>query len=396
MSKLLNKLQSFITNNIDLVSEYESMNCSIPLDSCSADIIRTYNLIKINRGIDFNLFLKEVITNSIKRNIDISDSLEDVMANYNKPADINITQQYFKEINDIYSKHKNRYDIEYCDENRDKLIEMNLKTVIMIAKKYQGLGLTLNELISAGNLGLVVAYDKFDPSRSKLKDDALECAKELGGEFDYDVLVESISRILKYGDIKKKFSERFKPNNIYKKQDLVKWIHSNIYNAKFNSVATMWIRAYILIELDNNSRLVKKPKTEIYKDQKETGSYKKESTLDIDAPVSENSNTSMSDIMRIEDDTLMDIDINEAYNTLKSGLMILLSGVKVRDRGIFLKKFGIGLPRPLLPKEIAEQEGLSIARISQIFQTVIEQMQRNQVKYNVDPDILFEAVKKIY
>ena len=49
----------------------------------------------------------------------------------------------------------------------------------------------------------------------------------------------------------------------------------------------------------------------------------------------------------------------------------------------------------MLPKEIAEQEGLSIARISQIFQTVIEQMQRNQVKYNVDPNILFDAVKKI-
>lgn len=396
MSKILNKLQSFITNNIDLVSEYESMSCSIPVDSCGDDIVRTYNIIKANRGVDFNVFLKEVISNAIRKNVDISDSLEDIVSKYNKPVDVNITQQYFKEINTIYSKHKNKYDIEYCEENRDKLIEMNLKTVIMIAKKYQGLGLSLNELISAGNLGLVVAYDKFDPSRSKLKDEALEYTKELKSEFQYEELVDSISKILKYGDIKKKFCERFKPGCTYKKSELIKWINANIYNAKFNSVATMWIRAYILIELDNNSRLVKKPKTEIYKDQKLTGSYKKESTLDIDAPVSENSNTAMSDIMKIEDETPMDIDVNEAYNTLKSGLMLLLSGVKVRDRGIFLKKFGIGLPRPLLPKEIAEQEGLSIARISQIFQTVIEQMQRNQVKYNVNPDILFEAVKKIY
>ena len=60
------------------------------------------------------------------------------------------------------------------------------------------------------------------------------------------------------------------------------------------------------------------------------------------------------------------------------------------------KKFGIGLPRPLLPKEIADQEGLSIARISQIFRTVIDQMQKNQVKYNIDPNVLFDAVKKIY
>ena len=80
------------------------------------------------------------------------------------------TQQYFKDINNTYERNGNNYDIEYCEENRDKLIEMNLKTVVSIAKKYQGLGLSLNELISAGNLGLVIAYDKFDPSRSRLKD----------------------------------------------------------------------------------------------------------------------------------------------------------------------------------------------------------------------------------
>jgi hypothetical protein len=47
----------------------------------------------------------------------------------------------------------------------------------------------------------------------------------------------------------------------------------------------------------------------------------------------------------------------------------------------------------MLPKEIAEQENLSIARISQIFQSVIEQMQRNTTKYNINPNILFEAAQ---
>jgi hypothetical protein len=48
----------------------------------------------------------------------------------------------------------------------------------------------------------------------------------------------------------------------------------------------------------------------------------------------------------------------------------------------------------MLPKEIADQEGLSIARVSQIFQTVVDQVQFNQVKYNIDPNALFEVVKK--
>ena len=36
---------------------------------------------------------------------------------------------------------------------------------------------------------------------------------------------------------------------------------------------------YILIEIDNNSRLVKKPKLEINKDREESGSYQREKTV---------------------------------------------------------------------------------------------------------------------
>lgn len=197
-----------------------------------------------------------------------------------------------------------------------------------------------------------------------------------------------------YGDVKKKFMDRFQPHNIYTKKELLKWVNSNICNAKFNSIATMWIRAYILIEIDNNSRIVKKPKSEIYRDREKYGVYKKEVTLDIDAPISSDSDTNFGDLLKMEDDTYSDLEMVEAYDIYKTNLNKLLDGVKPRDRSIFLKKFGIGLPRPMLPKEIADQEGLSIARISQIFQTVIEQVQQNQVKYNIDQDILFEAVKK--
>jgi hypothetical protein len=47
------------------------------------------------------------------------------------------------------------------------------------------------------------------------------------------------------------------------------------------------------------------------------------------------------------------------------------------------------------PREIADQENLSIARVSQIFQQVLEQMQANQVKYNVDMSTMFDAMYKI-
>lgn len=392
------RLQTFADSHPLLIEKYDNIEGVIPFDYSTEDIINSYEkLKKVTHNTDFIDSVKRAINNSILYGISIVDSYEALIGgSIIDELSSNSIQQYFKEINNIYTKNDNNYDIEYCEENRDKLIEMNLKMVISIAKKYQGLGLSLEELISAGNLGLIMAFDKFDPSRSKLKDNALDAIDELEDEISFDELSDTLKPFFTYGDTKHKFTDKFHEGEVYTKKEVMKWINSNIHNAKFSSIAAMWIKAYILIEIDNNSRLVKKPKTEIYKDKQEYGSYKREVTLDIDAPAGADSDTPLSDILYMEDDTRTDLEISEAYDTFKSGLNKLLDGVKSRDRSIFLKKFGIGLPRPMLPREIADQEGLSIARVSQIFQNVIEQMQKNQAKYNIDKDILFEAVKKLY
>jgi RNA polymerase primary sigma factor len=50
-------------------------------------------------------------------------------------------------------------------EAKTQLMKANLRLVISIAKKYQGRGLPLEDLIQEGNLGLAKAIDKFDPGR---------------------------------------------------------------------------------------------------------------------------------------------------------------------------------------------------------------------------------------
>lgn len=50
-------------------------------------------------------------------------------------------------------------------EARAKLVEANLRFVITIARKYQNKGMPLEDLISAGNLGLVTAAERFDETR---------------------------------------------------------------------------------------------------------------------------------------------------------------------------------------------------------------------------------------
>ncbi len=50
-------------------------------------------------------------------------------------------------------------------EARRKLISSNLRLVVKIAHDFKGLGLPLVDLISEGNIGLMKAVEKFDPSK---------------------------------------------------------------------------------------------------------------------------------------------------------------------------------------------------------------------------------------
>ncbi len=82
--------------------------------------------------------------------------------------DVSSLSVYLREINKIplltrgeeVSLARSARDGE--QDAKDKLIQANLRFVVNVAKKYQNQGLTLSDLISEGNLGLITAVDKFD------------------------------------------------------------------------------------------------------------------------------------------------------------------------------------------------------------------------------------------
>ena len=81
------------------------------------------------------------------------------------------TRQYLDEIGisplltaeeeKIYSRRALRGD----ESARQRMIESNLRLVVMIARRYINRGLPLLDLIEEGNLGLIHAVKKFDPER---------------------------------------------------------------------------------------------------------------------------------------------------------------------------------------------------------------------------------------
>ena len=102
----------------------------------------------------------------------------------------------------------------------------NTKMVISEAQKYTGLGMSLEELISAGNLGLLTAYEKYDPEKMNLKDNMLKVL-ETGTPQD---LLNHIT----YGAMHEKLVSFLSTDPTVEEARV--WVEKNIKNAKFSSV----------------------------------------------------------------------------------------------------------------------------------------------------------------
>lgn len=86
-----------------------------------------------------------------------------------------ILQAYFDEIATIPLLTREQ-EVEFGKRSiagdqkaKDLIINANLRLVVAIAKNYKNMGLPFLDLISEGNIGLMMAVDRFDPNKFKNK-----------------------------------------------------------------------------------------------------------------------------------------------------------------------------------------------------------------------------------
>ena len=285
----------------------------------------------------------------------------------NKTHD-DIIDMYFNDVRREYilcpSNASN--NLEFIPENRDTFIRNNLKLVVSIAKKYRNFGLPFEDLIQAGNYGLMIAFERFDANRNTLRGKVITAIKE--SKYDYfskNDALSLLSEFFVYDNILAKAEKKLPEDGFESKDEFIDWAKVNVKTAIFASVAYRWIESYIKQELGHHRSTVRFSKT---KEDKENPNAAANYVISLDSVnpyTDDNYNDNLlEDITHeefiIEDERIVNEERNEYF---KDVIDRALSGLSLLDRRIIKKKFGIGFPNELSNNEIAESEGLSLSDV---------------------------------
>lgn len=272
---------------------------------------------------------------------------------------------YFNDVKREYIMHpmnESEY-LEFIPENKDIFIKNNLKLVIDCAKRYQGLGLPLEDLIQTGNLGLMIAFEKFDTDRANLRHNILKSIQEFNkDEFTYNEAAKVIHDNFKYSKLLDATLMKIPKEGFESKDDFVEWTNINIKKASFSSIGFSWIRATITSSLNRLANVIHIPKSAKDKGVQAASIIRLDS---INPHTNDNytDNTmfeTASEEFAVEDENIENIERKNLLKELTEKLLVTLQPI---DRRIIKKRFGIDYPFELSIQEIAENEGISVNKV---------------------------------
>lgn len=265
--------------------------------------------------------------------------------------DKDVLSIYLKEINRIpLLSHEQEYDLavraQRGDEKaREKLINSNLRFVVAVAKKYQGQGLPLEDLIDEGNIGLLIAMDKFEPDK---------------GYHFISYAVWWIRQSIMKAICEKSRAVRLPLNRANELIQIQKAQKSLIHETGNSDVS--------IEEIAKAAGLDKTLVNELLSISRETVSF--------DTPVSngnESSTTKLGDF--IEDEGYGPEEL-AMQKCLKEDINAVLDTLSDKEKEIIILRFGLNNNAPMSLKEIGELYNLTKERIRQIEKRALERLKQ--------------------
>lgn len=225
---------------------------------------------------------------------------------------------------------------------KQKLINCNLRFVISIAKQYVHQGISLEDLIMEGNLGLMTAIDKFDPMRGfKLSTYAVWWIRQ--------TILNALSE--------KGRSVRIPLNQVGLQQRIRKAIQQFIQQEERQPSVSELAEIMGLSE-----------------DKIEESLGFMSSEVSIDLPVGEDGDSCLADLLP---SSLPMADSGLNHEGLKQDIQRWLQVLDVRARDIITCSFGLNGEEPMSLEELGLRYGLSRERVRQIQQSSIRTLQVN-------------------
>ena len=260
-----------------------------------------------------------------------------------------VLSMYLKEINKIPLLTREE-EVELCEKARkgdkaakDKIINANLRFVVKVAKKYQNHGLDLTDLISEGNIGLINAIEKFEPSR---------------GYHFISYAVWWINQSILKAVSEKSRAIRLPLNRA---NELVRIEYaSNLINGTLSESE----------EVEQIAEMLNMPESKVRELLAISNGMV---SLDAKVSASENDNSVVGDYY--EDETYAKPEEHTVEVALKDDVNSLLKTLRPNEQKVIRLRYGLGGYKPMSLQEIGEECNLTKERVRQIEKKAIFRLQ---------------------
>lgn len=239
------------------------------------------------------------------------------------------------------------------------------------------MGVPFEDLIQAGNIGLLDAFNNFDTSKTTLRNNILkDIESQEERVFTNEDCKELIRRNFTYTKSLDQTLESIPLEGFEDKASFYKWAKTNIKGAVFASIAFKWIRSTVITQISLYGKILRLPRSY-------TKSGAKTAVIRLDTLNNESNNhgvdSEMVDYINNEiNDGLCEesnsYEDNEHNDRISSVVHKLLYKLNCSERRIIKKKYGIGYPYPMTIIAISESEHIKQNKVKQYITSALEKM----------------------